>query len=298
MSSATHNFILFLGRFHPVLVHLPIGGLVLLGALELAARFSRFKDAARNRHLILGLTAAASVVTAVCGWLLAGSGGYDVQLLQWHRWAGVGLVVACGVTFLACLAERPQAYRPLLVLTLALLMVAGHLGASITHGRDFLTRYAPIPWRVAVASSTGPSATEVASSAQTQWPVYAEVIDPIFQRRCIGCHGPEKHKADLRLDHYAGLRKGGKSGPLFVAGNPSASLLIQRLVLPLEDEDHMPPKGEPQPTPLELGLLQLWISASAPEEFPSAAPQSLTAHADRDGSGAGDEARNATQTGD
>ena len=47
-----------------MLVHLPIGGLILLGILELLAKVPRFKDAARNNGLILGLTAVASVATA------------------------------------------------------------------------------------------------------------------------------------------------------------------------------------------------------------------------------------------
>jgi uncharacterized membrane protein len=75
MNGPRRDLILFLGRFHPVLVHLPIGGLVLLGALELVALFIRFKDAARNRRLILALTTAAAGVTAACGWLLSDSGG-------------------------------------------------------------------------------------------------------------------------------------------------------------------------------------------------------------------------------
>ena len=143
MNGTLSNLVLFLGRFHPLLVHLPIGGLVLLTVLELTSRFTRFQDAARNRRLILGFTAAASVITASCGWMLSSSGGYDRQLLHWHQWAGVGFVFACSLTFLVCLPEHRRAYRPLLLLALGLLMVAGHLGASITHGRDFLTRYAP-----------------------------------------------------------------------------------------------------------------------------------------------------------
>ncbi len=85
MSSDSHDLVLFLGRFHPVVVHLPIGGLVLLGILELVAKFSRFKDAAQNRLLILGFVAAASLAAALCGWLLGQADGYDPQLLQWHQ---------------------------------------------------------------------------------------------------------------------------------------------------------------------------------------------------------------------
>lgn len=82
------NFGLFIGRFHIILLHLPIGFLLLLAGLELAARLPRFRNANASAGYILVLAAPASVLTAGCGWLLAGSGGYDAQLLFWHRWLG------------------------------------------------------------------------------------------------------------------------------------------------------------------------------------------------------------------
>lgn len=48
MGVVSHDSGLFLGRFHPVLVHLPIGDLILLGALELLAKFPRFKGIAQT----------------------------------------------------------------------------------------------------------------------------------------------------------------------------------------------------------------------------------------------------------
>ncbi len=94
MSSGSHDLVLFLGRFHPMVVHLPIGGLVLLSVLELLAKFSRFKGAAQNNRLILGLVAAASVTSDLVVWMLSQAGGYDPQLLPWHKWTGFGVAVA------------------------------------------------------------------------------------------------------------------------------------------------------------------------------------------------------------
>src|SRR5664279_4402413 len=143
MSNGANDFILFLGRFHPALVHLPIGGLVFAGVLELLAKLSRFKDAAQCNRLILGLTTVASVTVGLLGWMLSQSGDYDPGLLQWHKWAGFAVAATCTVTFLLSRLGRLRAYRLSLLATLAVLVVASHLGASITHGRDFLTRYAP-----------------------------------------------------------------------------------------------------------------------------------------------------------
>ncbi|MCX6929766.1 MAG: hypothetical protein NT154_42115, partial [Verrucomicrobia bacterium] len=98
MNSGSNDLLLFLGRFHPVLVHLPVGGLVLLGVLELLARFSRFKPAAQCNRLILGLVAAASIATASLGLMLSQSGGYDPQLLPWHKWTGIAVAAFCTLT--------------------------------------------------------------------------------------------------------------------------------------------------------------------------------------------------------
>ena len=263
MSSASHDLVLFLGRFHPVLVHLPIGGLILLGVLELLAKFTRFRDAAQNRRLILGLTAAVSVTTAFLGWMLSQSGGYDAQLLPWHKWTGVAVAAACAATFLLSRSHRPAAYPLSLLATLVLLGVCSHLGASMTHGRDFFGRYAPAPLRWLLGGRTEPAAAQPPTPGLLQQRVFAEVIQPILVQRCSACHGPEKHKADLRVDSLAALLKGGQSGPAFVAGKANESLMIKRLLLPVDQEEHMPPEGKPQPTPAEITTLQWWIECGA-----------------------------------
>jgi uncharacterized membrane protein len=262
MSSHTYEFARFLGHFHPMLVHLPVGGLVLLGLLELVAMFPRYRDAAQSRRLILGIVAAGAVIAAGCGWLLSIGGGYDAQTLCRHRLTGIGVAGASIVTLLLCRPNRLPAYRVALLTTLTLLVLAGHFGSEMTRGRGFYIRYAPAPLRVLFGVSAPPTPTDPApTDAQS---LYAEVVQPILQRRCVTCHGPEKQKGELRLDSLASLRRGGQTGAAFVAGDASESLMIQRLLLPLDYDDHMPPDGKPQPTQAEIGLLQWWINAGAP----------------------------------
>jgi hypothetical protein len=234
-----------------------------LGLLELLAKFPRFKGAAQGNRLILGLTAAASVTAALLGWLLSQSGGYDPQLLQWHQWTGFAVAATCTVTFLLSRLGRLRAYRLSLFATLVVLVVASHLGASITHGRDFLTHYAPGPLRALFQGRAEAPAPRSTGSDPLPQRVFAEVVQPILRQRCSMCHGPEKQKAALRVDSLAALLKGGKDGPVLLPGKAKDSRLIQRLLLPLSDEDHMPPEGKPQPTPAEITLLEWWIDSSA-----------------------------------
>jgi mono/diheme cytochrome c family protein len=95
---------------------------------------------------------------------------------------------------------------------------------------------------------------------------YATVVRPIFESRCIGCHGAEKQKGKLRLDLPDSIRAGGEDGPVFVAGKPAESEILRRLRLPLDDEDHMPPKDKLQPGADEIRALEAWIGAGAPFE--------------------------------
>src|SRR5690349_19953780 len=117
---------LFLGHFHPLLVHRPIGGLVLLGMLEIVAHFTRSKDAAQNNHWILGFVCATALASAACGWMLASTGSYDTALLGWHRALGLALAAACLIALLMRERDWLRTFRVSLIATLALLALAGN----------------------------------------------------------------------------------------------------------------------------------------------------------------------------
>jgi mono/diheme cytochrome c family protein len=95
-------------------------------------------------------------------------------------------------------------------------------------------------------------------------------IQPIFQARCISCHGPETQKHGLRLDIRAAALEGGESGPVIVAGQSTASSLLRRVVSERPGE-RMPPQGK-RLTPGQVALLRAWIDQGAPwpEEAPPA----------------------------
>jgi uncharacterized membrane protein len=229
------------GRLHPLLLHFPIV-LLLLGASLLWIR-----DENRMRYftwlLLIGANLAGA--TVVAGLFLA-TEDYSGDAISWHKWTAISSQgVAVALYFL-----RDQAITILrsLSLSLALLLVlAGHFGAALTHGEDFLL--APLQL----------TSEEPLSLADAE--VFRDLVQPIFESKCITCHQEGKIKGELRLDLLTGIQKGGKSGALFVAGKPELSLLIQRIHLPLEEEDHMPPKNKLQLTEEELEILSLWVSS-------------------------------------
>ncbi|MHB1307389.1 MAG: DUF1553 domain-containing protein [Limisphaerales bacterium] len=90
---------------------------------------------------------------------------------------------------------------------------------------------------------------------------FARDVRPLFEARCLSCHGPEKQRADFRLDRRAAALKGGESGPAIVPNRSEASLLIQ-LVAGLDDDRPMPPRGD-RLTEEQVGMLRGWIDQGA-----------------------------------
>ncbi len=84
----------------------------------------------------------------------------------------------------------------------------------------------------------------------------------ILETSCISCHGPQSQKGDLRLDTLAFAKKGGDSGPGLVPGNKMESLLLERIHLPEDDDEIMPPKDGPL-SPKQKDTLERWIETGA-----------------------------------
>ena len=105
-------------------------------------------------------------------------------------------------------------------------------------------------------------------------------IAPVIQKSCLECHGPQKQKADLRLDTKETAMKGSKSGPVIVAGDAEKSEVYRRIVLPKGHDDIMPPKGEPL-TKQQTDLIKDWIAQGAkwPDNFAMKAGEAETAEA-------------------
>ncbi len=88
---------------------------------------------------------------------------------------------------------------------------------------------------------------------------FAKDVEPIFQSRCISCHGGQQTQRGLNLSSYASLMAGSVNGAVIVPGNPSASSLIQMV-----DEGKMPKRG-PQLLPGQIQALTDWVKNGAPD---------------------------------
>ena len=105
--------------------------------------------------------------------------------------------------------------------------------------------------------SSSTNAAEAGSGVE----FFERKVRPLLAENCYSCHGEEKQKAKLRLDSPAGIRAGGESGAIFVAGKPEQSRMI--LAVSYKDEDlQMPPKK--QLAERQVADLTEWIRLGAP----------------------------------
>ncbi len=110
--------------------------------------------------------------------------------------------------------------------------------------------------------------------AQTKKVDFVRDIAPILVTRCIECHNADEPEADLRLDIKSGLFSEDKDDWTVTPGASSKSLLFERITLPSDDEEIMPPEGKPL-TAAEIASIKRWIDEGA--EWPDGADAKLAA---------------------
>lgn len=246
----------FFGRFHPVLVHLPIGLLLLALILQWLSRKEKYLAIlpAIRVSFLLGMICAT--VSCLSGWSLSLGGEYDEATLDLHKWFGISVAVFSLVGYVFSAKPNSLLKNLLSVTTVVLIIITGHLGGTLTHGEGFLTK------GVFTSKDSSKSARKVIANVQDAQ-VFADIIQPILIDKCGGCHSAKKQKGGLRIDGKDWILKGGKDGKVFVQGDANASELYKRIILDPLDEKHMAPKGKPQLTEQEVNLVHWWISSDA-----------------------------------
>lgn len=273
------DFGLFIGRFHPLLVHLPIGFLLMAVLLEWWPG-DKLRPAIR---VSWSLGALAAVAAAGAGWLLAAESG-DGDTLFWHRWLGISVAVlaVAGVWLTRTGGSRAKGYG---LLVAVLLSIAGHQGGNLTHGETYLVEHAPKAVQ-AIAGYDGGAET------QRDWSrvntdsinLYANFLQPALEASCTKCHNAGKQNGGLRMDEPHFVFAGGDGGSIITPGNPLESEWLRRVTLPEANVKSMPPQGDGWDY-TTIKLLEYWIANGADTLTlldPVAAPEEIKALLQRD----------------
>lgn len=291
------QWVLYLGRFHFIILHLPIGMLSLVILMELGKLFRR--DKGSSTLVPMFFTAASAVVAVIVGFLLFQSGDDNSELIQDHMWWGIGFASSTIAAFMVKnwvdLAGGKGNFLYFLILlgSAGVMGVASHDGGESVHGKGFLRKEEPVEVRELINQIPGakqlplegkdklkedePKDVEGKGSLQEPEPepdavpvvapddqvVYTHLVQPIFEQKCVSCHGENKQKGKFRMDTYEALLSGGKEGDGFEPGNAEDSNIIYRIHLPEDDDEHMPPEDKKQIEPHELAILEWWIDSGA-----------------------------------
>lgn len=222
-----------IGHLHPLLVHLPIGFLllaILLDVLAYRKAYASFR-AAVPLTLLLGFGAAAA--SCGTGYLQSLSGDYAPQSLLLHQWGG--FVVAGLSIFLFWIRgwilklstpNAPRIFSGLLLSLGLLLAYTGHQGGSLTHGSDYLSLHSSKESETKNTGEPPVDTNEVqAPKVNPDLPLKVDQKQ-IAQLRALGCNVRFMLKRPVMLDVTLPARSGKKMEEL----RPHLQALAENIV--------------------------------------------------------------------
>ena len=249
----------FIGRFHPVFVHLPIGIFVIVVAMEFMGRTKRFSHLLFSINFMLLIGVITGVFSLVTGYLLSLNDSNESTAVSQHKWVAIFTVVMyLGYYFLRqFIIDKKGIQTTILILLLFMITITGHLGGTITHGEGYLTS----GLNKKVEKNIIPTAAKLENIQDAK--LYEDVVLHTMTQKCVQCHGADRQKGMLRLDGKEWILKGGKNGAVIDIKSPENSEILKRIQLAQNDEHHMPPKDKDQLSDEELVLLKWWLVGGA-----------------------------------
>ena len=237
------------GRMHPLVLHLPIGILIFLVVIVFFQKRLDSSFATEIVHIGLLITSLSASIAALFGFFLSLQSDYGTAALMRHKVSGITLSFLCYAVLLWHHGGMKRSvFLGLGIVSFFTLIIAGHTGAVLTHGDNFL--FAPITKSSVVLTAENSS-------------VYKFAVEPILERKCFTCHNESKAKGKLIMTSEDQFKAGGEHGKPWVEGKPMDSRMIKAFYLPISHDEHMPPDGKPQLTQLEVATLKAWIKSGA-----------------------------------
>ena len=251
---------LFFGRFHPLLVHLPIGILLLALLFSVLSFNEKYIQLRKSLNVILFVGFISSVLACVTGYLLSIDGEYKEDTVGIHMWLAIATTF---ISFTAYLLHRKLDFlsnektKKVWISACLLLFIGitltGHYGATLTHGSGYLS-----------TDDLFDKVTEKKKLADiNQALVFEDLILPILNTKCGSCHNNSKRKGGLSMHTLAATLIGGKHGVIINSGNAMGSVLMKRVSLDPKDEKFMPADNKPPLSEKEKKLIKWWIDHEA-----------------------------------
>ena len=254
---------LFIGRFHPLIVHLPIGIFILGYLFEILYKLG-YQNIVNSRKIIVvtySIGLLAGIVAAITGWLLSFSDDYGTEPLNDHKYLGiVTLVVMLFVIVYQVKAPADKAKLKLGFSTVAIVLTSltGHFGGNLTHGSSYLVEYGPN----FLKNKNSTEYIDIKERSHDSLQIYEHILKPLFENKCMECHNAENSKGGLNLEGYSALFKEADHAQPIIPRNPNTSELFTRVSLPADHEKAMPPRGSGFGY-TDIQILKYWIENGA-----------------------------------
>ena len=269
-----------LGRLHPLVIHFPIAMILTAGVIELLLVFRRDARPSPVAACCTWIGTVGACAAAWTGWSFGEEYGAGLTL-ELHRWFGVACAGVLIVAVVGWCIQRSagatwsfHTYRVGLWFGAALVVVSSFFGGEMVWGAGFLFDDRDVPAASVASPSTlerQDSGTQVSEHVSQAASLEQQVV-MVLEQHCASCHGPDKQKGKLQLIPIA------KAFPVdhrdrwsIIPGDPEGSTVIQRVTLPPDHYDVMPPKGDLL-TPVQVELLERWIEDGAPHAGPTTDP--------------------------
>ena len=255
----------FLGSLHPLIVHLPIGIVLLTLAIDV---FIRNKNNSVHRVITMGwfFTFFSGLLASFFGWLLGDNGYYFESQISIHRWSGIAFVslsfIVWILRYINFRFSKPF-NRSINLITMLLLMITGHFGGEMTHGQNYLLENLPYVEKEISVVKLSESERSKADSLM----VYEDLIHPVLEEKCMACHNQNQAYGGLNMTAFESMIKGGNSGAGIQKGNPYKSLIYKRVSFPQDHLKFMPPAGVPLSYD-QVATLEWWIDNGAKKQMP------------------------------
>lgn len=266
-----------IGEYHPLILHLPIGIVFLTMVMEVCRwlSFGRYRPMTGVGLFLAFVTGAFACLTGFFDMKVSGmkAESWDDAWFQ-HMWMGIIFVGVLGFAFLAKIwGERRGARGPMYGILLfgaaGIMGYGSHIGGMKVHKTDPVANTLE-GLKLLNSNEEIPEAEDLPELSAVKAPkdllAFAEVVLPIMDTKCLYCHSEEagKSRGGLYMDTYENLLIGGDSQDddefrTLVPGDAEKSYMIEVMVLPMDDDMHMPPPKKEQMAAHEIELLTWWV---------------------------------------
>lgn len=244
------DYLQVFGRMHPMLLHFPIVLIIItvIWEISFAGKSDSFiRDT--GDWLLIGTT-TTTLLTVLFGFFLSYEESYSASAISSHKFYGVfvAFLLFFWLNFRRYARQQKLVRVTFGLLSIVFITITAHLGAEITHGKNFV--FQPV------------SANNEQVEIEEMQP-FTHLVLPILKNKCSSCHGDKKTKGELSFSTIEEIQKGGKNGALWEQEKEKPGLMMTRILLPEDHKEHMAPKGKPQLTQEEINLIRLWIKSGA-----------------------------------